>query len=252
MSNQDFQKTTKRYKSYAKTATDSQGASGGIGTLWNKIKWDLISENSTYWWVRTDFKNKTTKEEFIVFNIYARNHYRDKAHSWNSINSELQTCQNRNKILGGDLNLIRNIEEKIGGKYLVDPSRYALEEIIETHKLIDIPPCNGKFTWSNKRAGTHNIKERLDRILIHEGIAASFSSIKSKLVHATASDHKPVVLILDRIGNLNPIPFKYNKAWDSKEDFHKIIKESWDMEIFGSPHYVCESKLKSARSAIKK
>lgn len=64
--------------------------------------------------------------------------------------------------MGGDLNLIRNIEKKIGGKFLADPSRDTLETIIETHKLIDIPPNNGKFTWSNKRAGIHNIKERLD------------------------------------------------------------------------------------------
>eukprot|EP00253_Pinus_taeda_P009681 PITA_09681 len=123
--------------------------------------------------------------------------------------------------MGGDLNLIRNIEEKMGGKYFSDPSRVALEEIIEAHKLIDIPPCNGKFTWSNKRVGTHNIKERLDRILIHESIAAEFSSIKSKIVHATASDHKPVVLKLERIENFGPIPFKYNRNWDSKEDFKK-------------------------------
>lgn len=175
-----------------------------------------------------------------MLNIYAPNHYREKAYCWDSIKSELQACQNRKAVLCGDLNLIRNIEEKIGGKYLADPSRDALEEIIETHKLIDIPPCNEKFTWSNKRAGTQNIKERLDRILIHESIAARFSSIKSKIVHATALDHKPVVLILDRIGNLGPIPFKCNKFWDSKEDFYKIIKEIWEMEVIGSPHYVWE------------
>ena len=73
---------------------------------------------------------------------------------------------------------------------------------------------------------TPNIKERLDRILIHESIVAGFSSIKSKIIHATAFDHKPVVLILDTLKNFGPIPFKYNKNWDSKEDFSKIIKDS--------------------------
>eukprot|EP00253_Pinus_taeda_P033497 PITA_33497 len=153
--------------------------------------------------------------------------------------------------MGGDLNLIRNIEEKIGGKFLVDPSRDTLKTIIETHKLIDIPPNNGKSTWSNKRAGIHNIKERLDRILIHERIVTGFSSVKSKIVHATASDHKPMVLILDSVRNLGPIPFKYNKIWDSKEGFRKLIKDHWEMEVIGSPHYVWESKLKSLRAVIK-
>eukprot|EP00253_Pinus_taeda_P027230 PITA_27230 len=153
--------------------------------------------------------------------------------------------------MGGDLNLIRNIEEKIGGKFLVDPSRDTLETIIETHKLIDIPSNNGKFTWSNKSAGIHNIKERLDRILIHETIVIGFSSVKSKIVHATASDHKLVVLILDSVRNIGPIPFKYNKIWDSKEGFRKLIKDHWEMEVNGSPHYVWESKLKSLRAVIK-
>lgn len=186
-------------------------ALGGIGTLW-----DLTSQN---WWVRTDLKNKTTKDEYTVLNIYAPNHYRDKAIFWASINSKLKACQNRNTIMGGDLNLIRNIEEKIGGKFLADPSRDTLETIIETHKLIDIPPNNGKFTWSNKRDGIHNIKERLDKILIHERIITGFSLVKSKIIHATTSDHKPVALILDSVRNLGAIPFKYNKIWDSKEGF---------------------------------
>lgn len=62
MSNQEFQKFTKIHKSFARTATDSLGASGGIGTLWNKRKWDLIKQKSTHWWVRTDLKIKSQKK----------------------------------------------------------------------------------------------------------------------------------------------------------------------------------------------
>lgn len=46
----------------------------------------------------------------------------------------------------GDLNLIRNIDEKLEGNYFRNPSRAALEELIEEHKLLDISPSNGKFT----------------------------------------------------------------------------------------------------------
>lgn len=90
MFNQDFQTFTKRHKIFAGTTTDSVGASEGIGTLWNKSKWDLTSQKSSNWWVRTDLKYKITKEEYTVLNIYAPNHYRDKAYCWDSINSELQ------------------------------------------------------------------------------------------------------------------------------------------------------------------
>lgn len=88
-------------------------------------------------------------------------------------------------ILRGDLNLVRNIEEKFGGSYHANPSREALEIIMEQNKLIDIPPSNAKYTWSNKRVGKNNIKERLDRILVQENIASSYNSTRSKILRTT-------------------------------------------------------------------
>lgn len=149
------------------------------------------------------------------------------------------------------MNLIRNTEEKYGGKYIADPSREALEDIIQNHNLIEFPPTNGKYTWSNQRIGAQNIKERLDRILLQQEIVANFSLIKSKIIHITASDHKPIVLSMIKGENLGPLPFKYNKIWDQEEDFQSMVQENWAKEVWGSPHYVWETKLKNLRAAIK-
>jgi len=143
------------------------------------------------------------------------------------------------------------VDEKLGGNFHSDPSREALEAIIQSHNLIDIPPFNGKYTWSNKRTGCHNIKERLDRFLVQERIAASFSSIKSKIIQASASDHKPVVMNMEKGRNLGPLPFKYNKIWNYKEDFRTLVQNQWAKEVWGSPYYVWETKLKSLRAVIK-
>ena len=116
---------------------------------------------------------------------------------------------------------------------------------------MDIPPQNGRFTWSNKRTGNNNIKERLDRILAQERTVARFSNIQSKIIQGYISDHKPVALTLDKGKNMGPLPFKYNKAWDNKEEFRNMIKEQWAKEIIGSPHYIWEAKLKSLRTVIK-
>jgi len=251
VSKQEVQKMIKTQKNYEGTAIDSNGASGSICTLWNKWKWELAKQELNNYWVRTDLKNKSTNEEFSIINIYSPSHYRDKAQCWKSVKEEESEGKRLKLIIGGDLNLIRNIDEKLGNNYFSDPSRAALEELIEEHKLLDITPSNGKCTWSNKRTGIHNIKQRLDRILIQENIAAAFSIVKTKIVHASASDHKPVVLTLDRLENQGPIPFKYNKLWDSKEDFDKKIRESWKNNVIGSPHYVWETKLKILRFLLK-
>jgi len=123
------------------------------------------------------------------------NHYREKEQCWSTVKETLIEVQNGKVILGGDLNLVQNIEEKFGGSYHADPSREALEAIMEHHKLIDIPPRNGKYTWSNKRVGKSNIKERLDRILVQENIASGFNSTRAKILHTMTSNHKLVAII---------------------------------------------------------
>lgn len=107
---------------------------------------------------------------------------------------------------------------------------------------MDIPPQNGRFTWSNKRIGNNNIKERLDKILVQERIIASFPNIKSKIIQGYTSGHKPVALNLDKGRIMGPLPFKYNKAWDSKEEFRNLIQEKWAKEVIGFPHYIWENQ----------
>lgn len=127
---------------------------------------------------------------------------------------------------------------------MADPSRDTLEEIILNHNLVDFHPQNGRFTWSNKRAGRNNIKERLDRILVQEGIVISFACIKSFILQGYFSDHKPVTLRLDKGSNMGPLPFRYNRAWENQEDFRTLVQEQWQSDIRGSLHYVWESKIK--------
>lgn len=93
-----------------------------------------------------------------MINIYAPNHYREKV-CWNSLKDILSQVQNRSIIIGGDLNRVFNADEKFGGSFHVDPSRYSIENIMESYNLLDIPPNNGIYTWSNKTISKSNIKE---------------------------------------------------------------------------------------------
>eukprot|EP00253_Pinus_taeda_P010908 PITA_10908 len=248
---QDFQQQLQHFKNFTGLSISSDGASGGIGTIWNKNNWEIIHSYLCPWWIRTDMKNKGTQEVFHIYNIYSPNHYRDKISCWNTIEADLLTIHNSRIIIGGNMNVIRNAQEKFGGNFHADTSRDKLESIIQSYNLLDTPLSNGKYTWNNKRSGSHNIKERLDRFLIQEGIAKNHQSIKSYLIHASASDHKPVILNLVKERNLGPLPFKYNKIWDLQEDFRALIQNQWDKEVIGSPHFVWETKLKHLRVVIK-
>lgn len=128
--------------------------------------------------------------------------------------------------------MVRKVEEKFGGTYHADSSREALEEIMEQHNLIDIPPSNEKYTWSKKRVGKNNIKERLDIILVQETIAADYTFVKPKIIHTTTSiinqQHlfwakwtTKVLFLLDTIQYGTAMKISELK---SKRDGHKTIQ----------------------------
>ena len=190
-----------KLKNYEDVALESTGESGGISTIWDKRKWELMTQKTSRHWIRIELRNLITKEQYRIINVYSPNHYREKEQCWKLVKEEIAEKESGNLILGGDLNLIRNTEEKFGGIFHNDLSREALEGIIEEQKLIDIPPSNGKYTQNNKRIGKNNIKESLDKILIHESIATAYTLVKSKIVHNSASDHKPVVLTFGKLEN---------------------------------------------------
>lgn len=90
--------------------------------------------------------------------MYAPNHYRENEPCWNTIKETLNETQNGKIILGGDLNLVRNIEEKFGGSYHTDLSMDALETIMEQHNLMDIPQTMENIPratkeWEKKHKG---------------------------------------------------------------------------------------------------
>lgn len=82
---------------------------------------------------------------------------------------------------------------------------------------MDIGPKNGKFTWSNKRLGRDNIKQRLDRFLIQDNLISSYNLVISKIIPSVALDHKPIAIKFGEGANLGPIPFLYNPLWANFE-----------------------------------
>ena len=82
-------------------------------------------------WINIKLENAENVGKISIYNIYSPNHYRDKEKSWKTLKDSKMEDHEGNIIVGGDLNLIIKEEEKIGGNFMPNPSREALEEIIE-------------------------------------------------------------------------------------------------------------------------
>ena len=73
----------------------------------------------------------------------------------------LMVCS-RHWILGGDFNLIRNLQEKKGGIRALNPTCKDFDNFIEESVMVDINTNNGWHTWTNKRYGERDIASRID------------------------------------------------------------------------------------------
>eukprot|EP00253_Pinus_taeda_P017214 PITA_17214 len=186
-----------------------------------------------------------------MFNVYVPNHYRDKGKCWETLSNHIMEGDSNNTIVGGDFNLILHANEKRGGNFLPDPFRNQMENVMHIGDLIDIAPKNRKFTWSNRRLGSNNIMERLDRFLVNISLVSTFSSVNSTILPFAASNHYPITLDLNTHCALGPLPFKYNQIWSDQQATRNIIQLTWRQHIEGSPSFIWESKLKNVQRALR-
>lgn len=68
-------------------------------------------------------------------------------------------------------------------------SRGGPNEVIDKKGLIDLQFSGNPFTWSNKREGFANIKERLDRAFANERWRLIFPRAAVHNLLASTSDH---------------------------------------------------------------
>ena len=99
-----LQVSKKNWKKKGIAALSSRGASGGIGTLWDDKKFEVVDiKNSTHW-ILTLLRQKDSNTLVSIFNIYAPNSYVEKINCWTLLHEERSRLHG-NIILAGDLNV---------------------------------------------------------------------------------------------------------------------------------------------------
>jgi exonuclease III len=116
MSQQDSIKVLKNvWRSSQGLADNARGASGGLCTLWNDSKIDLIRSDLCMHWIFTQLLHKESGQTVSLFNIYVPQHIEEKKDCWQTLQDYLTDNELENIILGGDLNVTLAQEEKRGG-----------------------------------------------------------------------------------------------------------------------------------------
>ena len=124
-----LQVSIKFWKKRGRAAISSRGASGGIGTLWDDRKFEVVDVKYNSCWILTLLRQKDTNTIVRIFNIYAPNSYIEKINCWNLLREE-RSNQRGNVVMAGDMNVILSQDEKRGSSLIKDPIREIMDETI--------------------------------------------------------------------------------------------------------------------------
>ena len=232
---------------------ESVGASGGLGVIWNhrNIILNILSSHNN--WICMSVNSIKSNLQLILFNIYGPISTFDKFTVWNDISSYMTNFDNIPIILGGDFNTILNLNEKTGGSLRFSQPMKDFNNWYHGQKLVDIPCCNGVYTWNNRRKDFAYIAEKLDRFFIKGNLEINNCNIQAQIMPFAGSDHFPVRLELSEPRKPMRSAFKCEKMWFLDPSFLENIKIWWSQgEFEGSKMFVFVCKMKMLKESILK
>lgn len=255
LSQESYEKTLFKWSKWSSFHSPSIGASGGLAVLWNPllIQGQLIHQHQN--WQMVQISN--FEISFLIINVYGPNSTQDKLKIWDALTQKIQSQQTQLIILGGDFNAVLNQNEKIGG---ISPPLRTIEDFtnfVDNNGLMDIPPSQGMYTWSNRRDGYAQIAVRLDRFLLSQEWKLQHFQITSDILPYPESDHYPITLSLTRVANINHYQgkssFKFERMWLRHPHFLQHLKQWWVSAPFvpGSKMYQFAMKMKHIKKQIK-
>lgn len=145
----------------------------------------------------------------------------------------------------GDFNCVLEVKDKSGGHPVATSSRNGLRRIIDNLGLIDIGFLGKPFTWNNRRGGTENIQERLDRCYANESWRLNFPRANILHLVALTSDHSPLLLNTHPPTEFLPRPFRFETMWTLDPEAAVVIQDVW------YKGFSLVSKLKNTTVALK-
>ena len=151
-------------------------------------------------------------------------------------------------VLFGDLNVVRNEEERFGSNFSrIEADHF--NSFIDSTGLIDLPIGGRAYTWMNK-AGTKLSK--LDRFLISEAVLEALPDIHITALDRLWSDHNPILLHVNK-SDFGPTPFKLYNSWLLRDSFDDLIKSEWaNLEGYNNGRKLkCHEKFWHLKTKIK-
>ncbi|KAL5838662.1 hypothetical protein ACOSQ3_015831 [Xanthoceras sorbifolium] len=108
---------------------------------------------------------------------------------------------------------------------------FNFRSIVELCDFVDLGFSGPLFTWNNKRGGSRNVQERLDRFFATSQWVNLFSGIKVEHLGFMFSDHRPISAKFVRGGPSGSgggdRKFRFEPFWLKDEECYSVICTAW-------------------------
>ena len=190
-----------------------------------------------------------TREEFVLFNVYAPCDIFRQQTLWTNLSDRLGSLNDQNICVCGDFNAVRCVEERISVGSLLNQSGIThFNSFIEGIFLVDFPLRGRNFTWF---WGDGKSMSRLDHFLLSESWCLNWPNFFQLALTRGLSDHCPLVLSVD-VENWGPRPVCMLRCWENFPGYSTFVRDTWmSFHVDGWGGYVLKEKLKLLKLALK-
>lgn len=151
----------------------------------------------------------------------------------------------------GDFNEVSSIWEKQGGREVNSTRMECFNKFVSDGGLIDLEFKGINYTWTNKREGVDNIRERINKAFANTEWRLKFPLAQVFHEPIAGSDHAP--LLLNCCVPLKKVKrvFKFESMWTMSPNCKDVISRSWCFYGPGSDMFKWSRKLKNCKNALK-
>ncbi|XP_059078013.1 uncharacterized protein LOC131032223 [Cryptomeria japonica] len=208
---------------------DAEGASSGLGILWNPQLVKVEAVSSSRYWQLAKVSSRTINFSGFLINVYGPIKIADKCQLWEEITKTLEDIRLAITIVVGDFNSTLSHSDKRGGVRRMCRIQTNFQTFVDSNASFEVVAKGRNFTWTNRRLGFSNIAEKLDRFFLAGDWNLAPLIFEVEVLAIFGSNHFSVSLVLQKDGVPLICPFKKSKSWN-RTVFGNIFEEKRKIE----------------------
>ena len=171
----------------------NHNSSGRIWVLWNSEVLDVSMVFTSDQYIHLSAVIIEKQIRFQATFIYGHNTAPKRLPLWNDL---LSLRRSLPWILLGDFNVVRFMNERLGGDPDWPPHMEDLNSCCTEAMLEDLKATSFHYTWDNRSSGDRFLTRKLDRVLVNPDWMSTFPLAKAAFLPAGSLDHSPTVVNL--------------------------------------------------------